>query len=305
MKLALKIDVDTLRGTLAGVPRLMDILERFGARGTFLFSLGPDHTGRALRRALRPGFLQKVRRTSVLRHYGLRTCLYGTLLPGPDIGRRCASIMREVERRGHEVGIHAFDHVLWQDQVAYRDESWTFAQMQAATDRFALIFGRSSRVHAAAGWQMNASAFFIEERLGFRYASDTRGLAPFYPRIDGIRCGCPQFPTTLPTLDELIGRGDTNVETPVAHLLRLTASRPHDHVYTLHAELEGGRLSEWFEKLLQGWRAQGFELATLAQLVASTSASEIAESEITYGPMPGRSGILAMASSAECTAHAT
>lgn len=56
MKIALKIDVDTLRGTVEGVPRLADICAHHGTGATFLFSLGPDHTGRALRRIFRPGF---------------------------------------------------------------------------------------------------------------------------------------------------------------------------------------------------------------------------------------------------------
>ena len=90
MNLALKIDVDTYRGTRDGVPRLVELLKQHGAGATFLFSLGPDHTGRAIKRVFRPGFLNKVRRTSVVSHYGVNTLLYGTLLPGPDIGRRCA-----------------------------------------------------------------------------------------------------------------------------------------------------------------------------------------------------------------------
>src|SRR6188472_4706783 len=106
LKLALKIDVDTFRGTREGVPRLVEILQRHQAGATFLFSLGPDHTGRAIKRALRPGFMQKVGRTSVVEHYGIRTLLYGTLLPGPDIGRRCAQTLRRVRDAGFEVGIH-------------------------------------------------------------------------------------------------------------------------------------------------------------------------------------------------------
>src|ERR1700693_1104091 len=94
MRLALKIDVDTYRGTREGVPRLMKILRAHGAGATFLFSLGPDHTGRAIKRVFRPGFFGKVRRTSVLKHYGLKTLLYGTLLPGPDIGKRAGDVMR-------------------------------------------------------------------------------------------------------------------------------------------------------------------------------------------------------------------
>ena len=93
--IVLKIDVDTLRGTREGVPNLSRMLREHEAGATFLFSLGPDHTGWALRRAFRPGFLKKVSRTSVVEHYGLRTLMYGVLLPGPDIGAR---LPRQVSR---------------------------------------------------------------------------------------------------------------------------------------------------------------------------------------------------------------
>src|SRR2546428_11336082 len=93
MKLALKVDVDTFRGTREGVPKLVEVLTRHRAGASFFFSLGPDHTGRAVRRVFRRSFLEKVNRTSVVSHYGIRTLLYGTLLPGPDIGRRCAAGM--------------------------------------------------------------------------------------------------------------------------------------------------------------------------------------------------------------------
>ena len=67
-RITLKVDVDTLRGTLEGVPALQRMLDQHQARATFLFSLGPDNTGRALRRVFRPGFLKKVSRTSVVEH---------------------------------------------------------------------------------------------------------------------------------------------------------------------------------------------------------------------------------------------
>jgi hypothetical protein len=44
-KLTLKIDADTYRGTRVGVPNLINQLRRLRAGATFLFSLGPDHTG--------------------------------------------------------------------------------------------------------------------------------------------------------------------------------------------------------------------------------------------------------------------
>src|SRR5439155_13195378 len=139
--IALKVDVDTLRGTREGVPRLLASLARAQARATFLFSLGPDHTGWALRRVFRRGFLAKVARTSVLAHYGWRTLMYGVLLPAPDIGRVAAAPMRAARDAGHECGIHSWDHVLWQDNVRWRDGEWTIRQMALAHARYLEIFG--------------------------------------------------------------------------------------------------------------------------------------------------------------------
>jgi len=287
MKLALKVDVDTLRGTEDGVPRLLSLLERHKAGATFLFSLGPDHTGRAIRRAFRPGFFSKVQRTSVLEHYGLRTLLYGTLLPGPDIGRRCGHVLRIVSQAGFEIGIHCWDHVRWQDSVARKDAEWTEREMQKAMDRFREVFGRPPHVWGAAGWQLNRHAAWFEERH-FLFASDTRGSGPFRPLWDGVLIGCPQLPTTLPTLDELIGLHDD----PVQHLLGRTGKG--DQVFTAHAELEGGKLLGMFEKLLEGWKAQGYELVDLVTLYESLDPATLPRCEVLQGTVPGRSGTLAL-----------
>ena len=292
-KLALKIDVDTYRGTRLGVPRLVEVLRRFDAQATFLFSLGPDHTGRALKRALRPGFMRKVSRTSVLSHYGLKTLLYGTLLPGPDIGRNCADIMRSVRDAGYEVGIHCWDHVRWQDGVEKASAAWTEHEMQRARGRFEEIFGSAAKTHGAAGWQMNPHALRLTQRLGFSYASDTRGTHPFMPVCNGELILCPQLPTTLPTLDELIGTDGINADNVHEHLLQLTRERPqHGHVYTLHAELEGIKLLPVFERLLAGWTEQGYVLSSTGAIFDDLDAAKLPRHEVIRGECPGRSGTL-------------
>jgi undecaprenyl phosphate-alpha-L-ara4FN deformylase len=293
LKLALKIDVDTFRGTREGVPALMALLERHEAGATFLFSLGPDHTGRAIKRALRPGFMQKVGRTSVVSHYGVRTLLYGTVLPGPDIGRRCADVMRSVRDRGFEVGIHTWDHVRWQDGVAGAREDWTHWQMALAVQRFKEIFGEAPSVHGAAGWQMNSHAYRRTQSMGFRYASDTRGTHPFIPVIRAEIVGCPQFPTTLPTLDEMIGLDGVTEANVAERLLEMTKAADRDHVYTLHAELEGMKLAPAFDQLLEGWKAQGYQLVAVRDLVNDVDATKLPMHYVIDGTVPGRSGRLA------------
>ena len=294
-KLALKIDVDTYRGTLQGVPRLVEILRRQRAGGSFLFSLGPDHTGRAIKRAFRPGFMKKVKRTSVVAHYGLKTLMYGTLLPGPDIGRRCGEIMTATRDAGFETAIHCWDHVRWQDGVEKADPTWTEIEMRRAHERYVEIFATESPGHGAAGWQMNPHALRLTQRLGYRWASDCRGTHPFMPMWNGEVVHCPQLPTTLPTLDELIGTDDLTPDNVHQRLLSLTAApnmRKHDQVFTLHAELEGMKFGDTLERLLTGWREQGYDIVSLGNLRDSLDMNSLPRHEMVRDEIAGRSGNL-------------
>ena len=295
MNLALKIDVDTYRGTRDGVPRLVEMLKQHGAGATFLFSLGPDHTGRAIKRVFRRGFLKKVRRTSVVSHYGLATLMYGTVIPGPDIGRRCANVMRQVRDDGFETGIHTYDHIRWQDHVAGENGAWTRAEMERAYDRYRDIFGADPKIHGAAGWQMNRHAYRLTQLLGFGFCSDTRGTQPFVPVCDAEIVACPQLPTTLPTLDELIGVDGITEANVADHLLeRSKNALPSGHVYTLHAELEGMKLAPVFERLLDGWRGLGYNLISLGDYFDTLQNKNLPRHETMIGEVPGRSGTLAL-----------
>ncbi|MBI5625975.1 MAG: 4-deoxy-4-formamido-L-arabinose-phosphoundecaprenol deformylase [Nitrosomonadales bacterium] len=295
-QLALKIDVDTYRGTREGVPRLVETLQRHNAQATFFFSLGPDHTGRAIKRVFRPGFIGKVSRTSVVEHYGIKTLLYGTLLPSPDIGKKCADIMRGARDAGFETGIHCFDHIRWQDYVVNKDAEWTRRELQRAVDRYTEIFGEAPHSHAAAGWQTNRHALRLMQRFGFEYSSDTRGTHPFIPTWRAEIIACPQLPTTLPTLDELMNRDGITLDNIAQHILQPTANpRATGHVFTLHAELEGGKWMPVFEQLLQGWKEQGYELVSMRQYLQGLDVSSLPRREVEMREVEGRVGKLAIA----------
>ncbi len=293
-QIALKIDVDTYRGTREGVPRLVDVLQRYNAGATFFFSLGQDHTGRAIKRVFRPGFIGKVSRTSVVEHYGIKTLLYGTLLPAPDIGKKCGAIMRAVRDAGFEVGIHCYDHIRWQDYVANQDEVWTRRELQLAVDRFTSIFGTAPRAHAAAGWQMNRHGLRYLQHLGMEYSSDTRGTHPFIPTWNAEIIAVPQLPTTLPTLDELMNREGITLDNIAEHILKMTADAPATgHVYTLHAELEGQKWMPIFEQLLKGWQEQGYALVSMQDYLHSLDVASLPRHEVQMLEVEGRVGTLA------------
>lgn len=266
MFLAIKIDVDTDRGTKIGVPNLARLLKESNIPATFYFSLGKDHTGRALQRIFRKGFFKKVSRTSVINVYGIKTLLYGLLLPGPHIGKRHIELMRQIKSSGFEVGIHAFDHQKWQDNVNKMTLTQIRDELQLATIEFRRIFDEAAKTAAAPGWQTNAKALEVYDLMNFAYASDTRGTHPFYPKIDDHIFKTLQIPTTLPTLDELLGRPQfPTLDTITDYYLQLLSNnRPN--VLTIHAELEGMKYLDWFKSFLQKLSKNNVKFATLSEI---------------------------------------
>jgi peptidoglycan/xylan/chitin deacetylase (PgdA/CDA1 family) len=201
--------------------------------------------------------------------------------------------MRAVGDAGFETGVHTWDHVRWQDGVADADAAWTGSEMHRACERYTDIFKAAPLTHGAAGWQMNVHALRQTQRLGFAYCSDGRGTHPHLPVWNAELVRCPQLPTTLPTMDELIGCDGVTEDNVAAHLLEMTKEpSPAGHVFTLHAELEGMRLARAFEQLLIGWKAQGFTLGSTRTLFDTLQPMALPRCETGPGEVPGRSGTL-------------
>lgn len=292
--LAIKIDVDTARGTVLGVPFLLELFKELDMKATFLFSLGPDHTGRAIKRIFKPGFFSKVSRTSVLSVYGLRTLLYGTVLKGPHIGKKYGHIMRLVKNKDHEVGIHTYDHIYWQDNLHKMTQPQVRAEVTKCCDMFQEIFGMPAHTMGAAGWQANKESLAAYDDAGFLYASDTRGRTPFFPQVKQRQFNTLQIPTTLPTLDELLGRPEYPLNT--LHDYYLGLIKPQQlNVLTIHAELEGMHYLTWFQDLLVKIKDAGIHvvpLKTLA-LTALTEREKVPHCPLIQKEIDGRSGLLA------------
>ena len=178
------------------------------------------------------------------------------------------------------------------------------ARLETVAARFKRVFGVPARTHGAAGWQMNAAAFAENDAAGYQYVSDGRAEllengALADPAMGPYRMaprGAIQMPTTLPTLDELLGREIDGVtlttDNIAAHILSLTAAPKRDHVYTLHAELEEQKLAPIFEQLLSGWRAQGYDLASMADYYVKIKDHPLPQRRLAWGQVPGRSGEL-------------
>jgi peptidoglycan/xylan/chitin deacetylase (PgdA/CDA1 family) len=289
-RVALKVDVDTFRGSRDGVPAMLDDLAAAGARASFFLTLGPDNSGRAIFRVFtKPGFLGKMMRTNAARMYGWKTALYGTLLPAPRIGRRCAAELRKIEAAGHEVGLHAWDHVLWQDRLHRLSRAAIDAQLQQGIDAFAEIYGRPPRAFAAPAWFCTDDGFEALDARGFDYISIARGPeAPYYPRVRGHALKTLDIPTTVPTLDEDLGRDGITAENYVDRLV--ARYRPgQDEILTVHAETEGLAHRGLFQQLLARHNAMGLATVPVGELAAEAKANAPVR-DVRLGEIPGRSG---------------
>ncbi len=291
-RLGIKIDVDTLEGLKKGVPALLQVLKERRIKASFYVSLGPDNSGRAVFRVFRQqGFLNKMLRTRAPSVYGFRTMLYGTFLPAPWIGAAAPEILPRLRDAGHEVGLHGYDHVRWHDRLLCMTRKEVDLEIQRAQVTFTDILGAPATSFAAPGWQASETSRTALAAAGFLYASDTRGTQPFFPRFGAQVSPLLEIPTTLPTLDELLGLNDCTAEDFFALILsRLENGAPQ--VLTIHAELEGGPFQEALARFLDLCLARGvtfFRLTDWAQKLLKQQ-ENIPTAPVYQGRLPGRAG---------------
>ena len=256
------------------------ILKEHHAGATFLFNLGPDRTGRAL------GSLPRVPR---LRCYGLAALLSGTLLPAPDVGMRCAEVMRSVRTDGHEAGILAYDRASWVRHIGAADEAWTAAAMRHARECYEDIFKTPALTHGAPAWRMNRYAYRYAQRLAFLHCSDTRGTGPFIPVVRGRIVSCPQLPPPCP----LSMSCSLAASIPTKRCSACSTQEPRAGAdrscYALRAESKGRVCARALRALLAGWRAMGTR-GFIARLRGRARPVAAATDEYRRGTVAGASG---------------
>jgi peptidoglycan/xylan/chitin deacetylase (PgdA/CDA1 family) len=286
--LALRVDVDTGVGMREGVPRLRELLERQHARATFFATLGRDRGSAAVAAAL-GALAPAARRQWLAPARELERWPERLPLPRAMPGHAAAAL-RALRDAGHELGLRADDPLRWMARIADADRGWTHTAMQRACERFERLIGEAPRGQAAPGWRGNRHTLRLTQALGFGWSSDVRGVHPFVPVYNAELIGCPQLPTTLPTLDEACAVEGCDPDVAAHRLLGMTARirGGASEVFALRAEVEGLALAGVFQQLLAGWRDQGFELVALRTLAETCRLESLPRHEVLLGDVPGR-----------------
>jgi peptidoglycan/xylan/chitin deacetylase (PgdA/CDA1 family) len=264
-RVALKVDCDTFEGTKNGLPNLIRLFDELKIRATFLFTLGPDTSGRAIFRVFtQKGFLKKMLRSNAAALYGPKTMLYGTLLPSPLIGKKLTADIRAVKEAGHEVGVHGWDHIRWHDRVgkmSMKDVEHDYLRARAEFER---IFGFPAHSSGAPGWHACANSLQVQENCKLLYASDTRGGTPCFPQVGDWTYNVLEIPTTLPTWDEMLGEPALADET--AFITYYRGIVKGTEVHSIHTEVEATAKLALFRKQLIAWKTDGVAFITLEDI---------------------------------------
>lgn len=288
--IGIKVDVDTFRGMREGVPSLIALFDRYGIKASFFVPMGKDHTGRTVKRVLRRGFLEKAGRVGVVDTYGVRTLLYGLLLPGPEIAVKNRSLLVRIKEDGHEVGIHGLDHVFWHDNIRNLSRERTIEELDRAVTVYRDVFREEPRAFAAPGWNISTFALEHLKKSGFFYTSNARGRFPFYPKLEGRVFPLLEIPSTLPTLDEMVGMKGTDPEELARYFLSLLGNGLE--ILTVHTELEGRKWGLFLENLVRGALDKGYTFSRLADIaeMLEKDATPPPVAKVMFGEIEGRAG---------------
>jgi undecaprenyl phosphate-alpha-L-ara4FN deformylase len=290
--IGIAVHVDTHEGMKNGVPVLLALFQKYGIKASFFVPMGKDHTGWTIKRIFkRKDFLKKTGTGRVWAEaVNMKTLMYGLLLPGPHIAKKNRKLLPQITGEGHELGIHGYDHVYWHDHIKDFDRKRTEEEVEKLLKVYNELIGTQARSFAAPGWMINSHVLRCFQEKGLAYSSDTRkGTKLFYPDMGSEKFRVLQIPTTLPTLDEVIGSIGTDIQTLVEYYNNALADGLN--ILTIHAEIEGkhwiGFLEEFINKTINGG-ATYRRLIDIAEECAQNP--DVPTCCIEYGFVEGRAG---------------
>jgi hypothetical protein len=241
--------------------------------------MGPDASGRAILQLIKnPRFLKKMLRTNAGRLYGIKTALYGTLLPSPMIALSFPDLVEQIISAGHEVEFHAWDHRRWQDELYKRSMEWIEDWFEKGINAYRSLVRKEPSSFGAPSWLIDDRVLEIVRQYSFQYLSCTRAKEPFIHDGSGLM----EIPSNLPCFEEI------GVPQGVSTILQILKDGGI-HVLPVHAEAEGGIWDKYFIKLCEEVRRTDFQILPLSKIQALLKSEPLPVRKYRMELLPGRS----------------
>jgi len=188
----IRADIDCI-GDIDALPETLDLLDDWGVKASFFVAMGPDKTGQNMFKYLKkPWSLGKVRPM----RFGFRNLIRGVVSPACMQDYR--SELYDIKRRGHEVGLHGYDHHHW---MKTRGEEAGSLIGKGCT-LFKEVFKSAPGSFASPGFTVNRKILRKIDGFNFDYSSDFIYGEPFYPVLEGEKFNTLQIPVCIRSIGE-------------------------------------------------------------------------------------------------------
>lgn len=284
----LRVDVDFHLCLDKGVPWLLNRFRERGIQATFFVVMGPDTMHRHAGRVRQRNYRQRLWSMSPLKLlWHIVPAFLASRFLGRQVGPDFPQLLHRIEQEGHQLGIHGHDHAAWADQVFSQDPSATRWQMEEALRLFNAIAPASAWAWAAPNWRLNQTMLQWLADHGAEYSSDSRGMAPYLPVIDGNINPVWQYPISLPCIHELIQVGVPAREVPGLYQRLLT---PEYNLMCIHGYYEGVLRRPLFLDVMQRLLDQGVRFRPLREAHAQRHRWPAKPEEVVRIMVPGGRG---------------
>lgn len=187
-----RVDIDSI-GDIDALPATLDLLDDCGVKASFFVAMGPDKTGKNLFKYLKkPWALGKVRPM----RFGFRNLIRG--LVSPACMQDYKVELYDIKKRGHEVGLHGYDHCQW---MKTRGEE-AGSLIEKGCVLFEEVFKSAPRSFASPGFTVNREILRKIDDFNFDYSSDFIYKEPFYPTLEREKFNTLQIPVSMKSIGE-------------------------------------------------------------------------------------------------------
>lgn len=231
--LILSIHVDGYYGLVKGVPKILDLLDKYNLKATFFVNMGREATIFDLLK-YRSKKLKKIDNKIVKRYS--KNQLIKIVLSSRKLGHGNCKILREIIKKGHELNPHSWSHLKWS-----KDKKVDFEkEIKKMKKSFFKCTGKYPLGFAPPTWKINDTILKILKKEGFEYIEIDKGSV----KKDGILLIPLSFPKNI---EELLNEGKSREE--ILEIYKKEINKKYSHLY-FHADFEGFKGLKIFEEVL-------------------------------------------------------
>lgn len=201
----LRVDLESDKGIRKGIPKLLDLLEKYGIKASFYLVMGGESNIFEILK-----YNQKMTSSAErsIKVWSLLDKLRIALLP-IDFVKANKKVLQRILDEGHELGVHGWKHREWTrglDKIDVRD------RINRSIVKYNRLFNKNPISFASPGFNINDKVLDILKESGIKFISDFEGNKP------ELYHGVKNIPITIcgdkrtPIIEWLVSQGKTDEE---------------------------------------------------------------------------------------------